>query len=458
LSDEETIRQIQENPYLQHFVGFDEFQKEEAFAASLFVEIRRRMGEETFSDFNQAIIGEVERREANREKKKKLDNEDADGNKEERREVEIESIGKDGQDEELDKNKGKMIVDATVAPQAIRYPTDIDLLNESRQISEQIIDVLYQETELKKKPRTYRKKARKNYLSIVKRRRPSGRIRRKGIRKQLQYVRRNLKHINKLLDIIASQEIPLSHYLLRRYWIIQEVYRQQNEMYQETKRKCENRIVSISQPQVRPIVRGKANKKVEFGAKLSVSLRKSGIAIVDRIGWNAFNESGDLKMQVEKYREVHGTYPESVVADPIYGTRENRKWLKRKGIRYCGKPLGRPPKETPENKEELKKLKKQRRAEYRERIPIEGKFGQGKNGYGLGYIRAKTAKTSQAWINSIFLVMNLMVLEKVFLLLKKISVIYAIRVIKAVTEIQNNLKYKLKQQQASTPTTYQSLN
>jgi Transposase DDE domain len=45
-----------------------------------------------------------------------------------------------------------------------------------------------------------------------------------------------------------------------------------------------------------------------------------------------------------------------------------------------------------------------------ERIPIEGKFGQGKNGYRLNYIRAKTAQTSEAWIRAIFLVMNLMVL------------------------------------------------
>jgi len=99
-----------------------------------------------------------------------------------------------------------------------------------------------------------------------------------------------------------------------------------------------------------------------------------------------------------------------VLGDSIYGTRDNRKYLNKRGIRFAGKPLGRPRKVTEANQAELKRLKAQRREEYRQRIPIEGKFGQGKQGYGLNSIRAKRADTSDAWINSIFLVMNLMVL------------------------------------------------
>ena len=103
-----------------------------------------------------------------------------------------------------------------------------------------------------------------------------------------------------------------------------------------------------------------------------------------------------------------------LLSNPIYGTRDNRDYLKQQGIRFAGKPLGRPKKETESNREELKQLKAQRREEYLQRIPIEGKFGQGKNGYRLNYIRAKRADTSVAWINSIFLVMNLALLLKVF--------------------------------------------
>jgi len=109
-----------------------------------------------------------------------------------------------------------------------------------------------------------------------------------------------------------------------------------------------------------------------------------------------------------------GYYPESVLGDPIYGTRDNRRHLKTLGIRFAGKPLGRPRQVTEANREEMKRLKAQRREEYLQRIPIEGKFGQGTNGYRLNYIRAKRADTSSAWINSIFLVMNLLMLLMVF--------------------------------------------
>jgi hypothetical protein len=196
--------------------------------------------------------------------------------------------------------------------------------------------------------------------------------------------------------------------------VIPHLYAQQWEMYCNKSRRCDDRIVSISQPYVRPIVRGKVNKSVEFGSKLSVSLTDAGLARVDHLRWDAFHEGHDLPSQVEAYWERTGYYPESVLGDPIYGTRDNRRHLKQLGIHFAGKPLGRPRQVTDVNREELKRLKAQRREEYLQRIPIEGKFGQGKNGYRLNYIRAKRADTSSAWINSIFLVMNLLILLKIF--------------------------------------------
>ena len=116
----------------------------------------------------------------------------------------------------------------------------------------------------------------------------------------------------------------------------------------------------------------------------------------------------------------------SGAADPIYGTRDNRRYLKSHNIRYACKPLGRPKKQTAANKEQLQKEKKQQREEYWQRIPIEGKFGQGKNGCRLNYVRAKTAKTSEAWIRSIFLIMNLMALGKRFIFSKNWQLMRAI--------------------------------
>ena len=155
------------------------------------------------------------------------------------------------------------------------------------------------------------------------------------------------------------------------------------------------------------------NKPTEFGARLSVSLAGDGVARVDHLRWDAFHEAHDLLSQVDAWREHHGVYPEVVVSDTIYGARKNRRHLKSLGIRFTGKPLGRPKKVTAENKAELKRLAAQRREEYLQRIPIEGKFGQDRNGYELNYIRSKRADTPAAWINSIFLVMNLLSLVMV---------------------------------------------
>lgn len=407
LSDEETVAQIQENPYLQYFAGLAGYQMQAPFAPSLLVEIRKRMGQSVFDVFQSAIIASVQGAKA-RQRKTSREKADQDDN-------DPPSVSGDGSPDRGQEHQGKLILDATVAPQAIRYPTDLSLLNEAREFSEQIIDELYPKTGWKNKPRTYREKARKAYLAIAKQRRPSGKARRRGIKQQLQYLRRNLGHIERLLEHWSEgSPLPLPRWLLYRYWVIQHVYAQQWEMYQDKSRRCDDRIVSISQPYVRPIVRGKLDKPVEFGAKLSVSLTGDGVACVDHLRWDAFHEGGDLKSQVEAYRARHGHYPEVVLGDPVYGTRDNRRYLKAHGIRFAGKPLGRPKTVTPESREELKRLKAQRHEEYLQRIPIEGKFGQGKNGYRLNYIRAKRADTALAWINAIFLVMNLQILLRIF--------------------------------------------
>jgi len=419
LSDEETVLQIQENPYLQYFVGLSRYQEKPAFAPSLFVEIRRRMGSEVFDAFETAILAEIEK-----SRKKK-----ADANEKPTPPV-TKSGSCPGAQQDIDNSpccsttedasaglgdsatdsglshKGKLIIDATVAAQAVRYPTDLGLLNESREITEKLIDELAKKSGAKK-PRTYREQARKRYLSLAKNKKPGKRLLRQGIRQQLQYVRRNLSHLEHLLDMFDV--FPLSPRKQKLYWVIQHVYSQQLAMHKNRENRCDDRIVSIHQPHVRPIVRGKAGCKVEFGAKISVSL-VDGIAVVDHLGWDAFNEGHDLQSQVERYKTRYGSYPETVLADGVYGTRENRKYLKANGIRYGGKALGRPVKQTELNAEQIKLAKAQRKQDACERIPIEGKFGQGKNGYRLNYIRAKTAKTSEAWIKAIFLVMNLLVL------------------------------------------------
>jgi len=395
LSERETVQQIQENPYMQYFVGLVSFQKEAAFTPSLFVDIRKRMGQSVFDVFHQTVIdahdGEKEKTRAKMTSPLKTENKDKTQSQAEGLPTEGSSSGSSIENEGIQKettsHQGKLILDATVVEQAIRYPTDLSLLNEAREFSEQIIDKLYPQTKLNKKPRSYRKKARASFLAIVKQKRPGRKKLRKGIKQQLQYLRRNPGHIEQLLTHWPEgTELPLPRWQLYRYWVIQPLYQQQWEMFQTNTRRCGHRIVSISQPYVRPIVRGKQHKPVEFGAKLSVSLTGDGMARVDHLRWDAFHEGLDLKSQVEDYHKRTGYYPAKVFADPLYGTRENRDYLKQKGIHFAGKPLGRPKKVTEENQEEMKQGKAQRRADYLQRIPIEGKFGQGKNGYRLNYI------------------------------------------------------------------------
>lgn len=160
--------------------------------------------------------------------------------------------------------------------------------------------------------------------------------------------------------------------------------------------------MNIYQPHVRPIPRGKAKSKTEFGSKLGVGL-DNGYARINTFSWEAYNESTDLKHQVEAYRTIHGHYPELVQVDRIYANRENREWLKERGIRITAPPLGRPL-----AKEKLSHYNKnKKRKEAAERNHIEGKFGQGKNGYNLNRIRARLQKTSESWVACIFFIMNL---------------------------------------------------
>lgn len=143
-------------------------------------------------------------------------------------------------------HQGHIILDATVIEQVIRFSTDLSLLNEAREFSEQIIDTLCTHLKVDQKPRPYRQKARSAYISIAKQKRPGRKTLRRGIRQQLQYLRRNLGHIEQLLSKIpGGQPLPLPGWMLYRYWVILHLYQQQWEMYQNKAHRCDHRIVSI---------------------------------------------------------------------------------------------------------------------------------------------------------------------------------------------------------------------
>lgn len=400
LSDAETVQQVRENPYLQYFLGFHEYRDEAPFDASMMTHFRQRLSGRLLSAVNQRVVEAALLQEEQEEREPpdaEEEPESSEGVAEEMASQESEPPA--DTDDRL--HQGRLLPDATVAPADIRYPTDLDLLHQARASSERILDRLYQTmaTPPLKKPRTYRQKARRADLKVAKQRRPSARVRRKAVGQQLRYLRRNLKHI----DGLVEQGAPLSAlgtFWYRRLLVIHELYRQQWQMYQHRQRRIDHRIVSLSQPHVRPIVRGKAGTPVEFGAKMALSC-VSGYALLERLDWNAFNESTDLVEQVERYRQRFGCYPVSVHADQLYRTRNNRAWCQARGIRLSGPPLGRP------KAAEKTALTAQARQDAAIRNGVEGKFGQAKRRFGLACVMAKLAATAETSIAVMLLVMNL---------------------------------------------------
>ena len=185
-----------------------------------------------------------------------------------------------------------------------------------------------------------------------------------------------------------------------------KLYEQQQYMYDNKIHSVENRIVSISQPWIRPIVRGKSDAPVEFGAKLAISIDSEGYTRIEKISFDAYNESVCLKEAVERFRERTGHYPERVLADQIYRTRENRSFCKGNGIRLSGPKLGRP---SPVTSKTDKKLEYQDNID---RIEVEREFSTEKRCYGLGRIVTKLEETQLTSIALSVFVANLFKIQR----------------------------------------------
>lgn len=379
LSDVETVELIAENPYLQFFLGMEQFSEEAPFDASMMTWFRKRLSPELLAEVNAYVLGD---------KDKVGPPTSGQGGEYE------ESGGNEGEAE----NRGTLIVDATCIPAAIRFPMDTSLLNEAREWAEGLIDEIFaaKRPEGVQKPRTYRRVARKDYLRLARNRKPGKAVIRKAVRKQLGYLRRDLKHLEQLgTESLGEKQ-------LAKLATIQEVYEQQQEMYEAGSHTVEDRIVSLSQPWVRPIVRGKANAPVEFGAKIAISL-VDGYGRVEQFSWDAFNEGNTLMETMEHYKQREGCYPKRVLADKIYRTRANRQYCDSRGIRLNGPKLGRPPADQQLYREQCL----QERAEAGERNAIEGYFGTGKRRYGLDRLCCRLQTSSEAEIYMAILSMNL---------------------------------------------------
>ena len=377
-SDEETALQIRENPYLQYFCGYPGYDDEKLpFDPSLMVYFRKRLTPEVLGEINEMIIRDAKERQ----KKENKDDDD-------------ENHGSGG-------NSGTMIVDATCSPSNIRYPQDVSLLNEARENAEKLLDILHDPAD-GKKPRTYRKCARKDYLKYAKCRKHTAKMTRKAVGKQLSYLRRDLQFIDDKLSVGKA----LNAQQMERLRTIRTIYEQQKYMYDTRTHSVPNRIVSVSQPFVRPIVRGKAGHPVEFGAKLDISV-VDGWTRLEYYSFDAYNESGNLQGMAERFREREGHYPDRILADKIFRTRNNLNYCKEHNIRLSGPALGRPKKNDTRDKAQ----------DYRddcERVEVERRFSLAKRKCGMGLVTAKLQETAAHVIAMSVLVLNLRKIQCAF--------------------------------------------
>lgn len=285
-ADRELVEQITENPYLQYFIGLPGYQEEAPFDASTLVLFRKRITAEMLMEANEYLLAHKE-----------------DG----RNDNTPPSAGGSGMPDvpKEDGNKGTLTLDATCTPVKIRYPQDISLLNEAREKLEAIIYRFSRSYDLLL-PRRYRRRARKDYLTYAKSRKHSAEKIRKALRKQLGYIGRDIRY----LDEFMSRGYAMTDKEIGLYLTILMLYGQQKYMYDNKVHSVEHRIVSITQPWIRPVVRGKARAAVEFGAKFDLSLDSEGYGHIEKISFEAYNESTCLIEAVERFKARTGHYPE----------------------------------------------------------------------------------------------------------------------------------------------------
>ena len=379
-SDEETALQIQENPYLQYFCGYPGYDDEHLpFDPSLMVYFRKRLTPEVLGEINEMIV-----QDAIKQRKKVAEKKDDDD---------------DSNPPAGGGNTGTLIVDATCAPSDIRFPQDVSLLDEARENAEQIIDIL-QEQSSEKKPRTYRNKAHKDSLKYMRSRKHTEKKTREAIRKQLQYLRRDLSIIESMLQ----SGLKLSPKQQLRLETLRKIHEQQKYMYDSHTHSVPDRIVSVSQPFIRPIVRGKTGKPVEFGAKLDISV-SDGWTRLECWSFDAYNEGTKLIETIERYRVREGHYPERVLADKIYRNRENPSYCKLHGIRLSGPALGRP-------KKDEQRDRRQTYLDQNERIEVERQFSLAKRKCNLGKVKTKLEETVGFTLAMSIVVLNLRKIQR----------------------------------------------
>lgn len=405
LSEEETIQIIRENPYMQNLCGLTELTDRPIFDPSLLVAVRNRITEKEINDMTVRLLEEERRRKAEaaamnedehgRQGGQGCSKEEAAQNKKE------DEFAKEFTDSKGRKHKGVLKMDATCANAEVRYPVDVDIVNDGCRVVDKYIGEVCKALHICK-PHTAYKDARRAYLLLVKMKKRGGRLVRQPLSYMLSCLGKELRLIVGVFVDHKGSKALLSNSEQRILNATFGMYQQQSEMLANRTHTCANRIVSIFQPHIRPIVRGKAKAKTEFGAKIGASIYE-GYTFIDHYSWDAYNECSDMALHIKLFEECFGYLPATILADKIYMNTDNRKLLKEYEKNTYSKPLGRPPKKErpPEYYRKMAKA-------IGDRNKVECSFGIGKRIYRADNIRAKLPDTARCWTGMTYFVKNVM--------------------------------------------------
>jgi hypothetical protein len=280
-----------------------------------------------------------------------------------------------------------VLEDATCYESYMRYPTNVKLLWEC-------VDWMYGQMKLTCKylkiptPRTKYLEQKDKHFAYMRMRRKPWKLTTKRTRSLLYLLEKVLEEQKKIEDQNRSLRFPTKYHHRRR--VITKVLKQQKEMFTTGTHSVPDRIVSIAKSYVRPIVRGKEIKKVEFGAKVNM-IQVDGINFIEHLSFDAFNEGPRLIDSIWYSRSLFGKITH-ISADDIYATNANRKWCTEHKIGTNFKRKGRAGKYEDQRQVLAAELRKERATR------MEGSFGTEKQHYSLDKVKARTEKNEILWI------------------------------------------------------------
>ena len=289
------------------------------------------------------------------------------------------------------KDLDTMYTDATCYESEMRYPTDQKLLWECVKKTYKIMCEVSGRMGVHR-PRTKYLDVEKACLSYRKQRKHSNTQTRKMTRRLLNLLGKILKEIRRMErgcdvpELLTVKEKSLVD-------IITKVYRQQRNHFDSGDRResIPDRIVSVSKPYVRPIVRGKEVKSVEFGAKCN-NIMVDGISFIEKMSFNAFNEGTRLQHCVKMHRRLFGVDVKKIGGDASYAGTDNRGFCKENGIQTSFVKRGRPTQEKKEQDYVRQELARVRAT------AMEGSFGIQKEHYAMRRIKARKKETEILYI------------------------------------------------------------